>query len=148
MASKRWTIEDVEKLAGSGKVKLNEGFFPEKKKPKTSALPKSEFQKTPEGLSHIDMILYVKQIDFVKEYEFVPDRKFRADRYVPSLNLLIEYEGIYSEKSRHTFFKGYSTDADKYNLATVHGYRLLRFTSDNYKSFYDLLEKIIVMNAK
>lgn len=144
---KRWTIKDVEKLAEKGKVKLGDGFFPEKKK-NQSPLPVSELKLTPEGLKHIDTILSVKKIDFVKEYVFAPgERKFRADRYIPSLNLLIEYEGIYSEKSRHTFYKGYSEDAVKYNLATVHGYKLLRFTADNYRTFSDLLTRIMDMNA-
>lgn len=66
------------------------------------------------------------------EYRFCPTRRFRADWYVPKLNALIEYEGVFGSKSRHTSVCGYSTDCEKYNLATVLGYRVLRYTAKNY----------------
>lgn len=36
-------------------------------------------------------------------------------------------------KSGHTTLNGYTKDTDKYNLATIDGWRLLRFTIKNYK---------------
>lgn len=75
------------------------------------------------------------------EFRFCPGRRFRADWYIPSLNVLIEYEGIFAVKSRHTSLAGYSADCEKYNLATVLGFRVLRYTAQNYaQAQADLLE--------
>ena len=141
MGKSRWTANDIANLSSKGKISYTGDLFPEKKPKKT--LPDCEIKLTPEGLKHIDLILRVKNIEFEKEKIFVPGRKFRADRYVPSLNLLIEYEGIYSDVSRHTHFSGYSKDSEKYNYANALGYKLLRFTADNYRQFTHFLEMII-----
>lgn len=69
--------------------------------------------------------------DAVAEYQFCPVRKFRSDVYVPSLNLLIEYEGINSAKSGHTTALGYTKDCQKYNIGSLMGFRLLRYTALN-----------------
>jgi hypothetical protein len=74
-----------------------------------------------------------KYPDLKREFRFCAERKFRADWYIPSLNVLIEYEGVFSAaRSRHTNAIGYSTDCEKYNLAQVLGYRQLRYTAKNY----------------
>lgn len=77
--------------------------------------------------------MWVKGIcpDAIEEYQFCPIRKFRADVFVPSLNVLIEYEGINSAKSGHTTMAGYTKDCDKYNLASLMGFKLLRYTALN-----------------
>lgn len=66
------------------------------------------------------------------EYRFCMDRRFRADYFIPRLNTLIEYEGIFGGKSRHTNIIGYTNDCEKYNRATLMGYRVLRYTAKNY----------------
>ena len=66
------------------------------------------------------------------EFRFCPGRLFRADWYIPSLNVLIEYEGIFAAQSRHTHLEGYSKDCEKYNLAAIMGFRVLRYTARNY----------------
>lgn len=136
---KRWNLDDVEKLVSAGKVKIGDGFFQEKKdKPKPISFP-----AVPKGKQFIEFTLVSKNIFFKKEKLFVPGRKWSADYFVPELNLLIEYEGIYSKKSRHTFFKGYSADVEKYNKASLLGYKLLRYTADNYNNFRDDLEFLL-----
>ena len=137
----KWTASDIANLSNQGKIKYTGDLFPEKKKKKN--VPSEVFKKKPEGLVHIDWVLFTKSLKYENEKYFVPGRDFRSDRYVPSLNLLIEYEGIYSETSRHTHFSGYSTDCEKYNYANALGYKLLRFTADNYKQFTYFLEKIM-----
>lgn len=70
----------------------------------------------------------------VREFAFAKGegRKFRADLAYPDRKLLIECEGgIF--RGRHTSATGYSTDAEKYNLATLLGYSVLRFTSAQIK---------------
>lgn len=80
------------------------------------------------------------------EFKFVPGRDFRADLFIPSLNLLVEYEGLFAEgkngtgMSRHTTPKGYTNDCIKYFLANVHGYKVLRVTAINYKELSNYIK--------
>lgn len=55
----------------------------------------------------------------------------------------VEYEGIFSEKSRHTNKIGYSKDTDKYRLAAMKGWPVLRYTTLNYQNLLNDLEKLI-----
>lgn len=66
-----------------------------------------------------------------REYRFAPPRRWRFDYAWPDYRLAVEYEGIYqSAKSRHLTLKGYENDCEKYNAATVAGWRVLRFTAE------------------
>jgi very-short-patch-repair endonuclease len=65
------------------------------------------------------------------EFRFVPGRKFRADYAWPDERLLLEIDGgIYGGKGGHSSISGILRDMEKGNLASVHGYRVLRFTPD------------------
>ncbi len=70
---------------------------------------------------------------YVRELQFSADRKFRFDWAIPDLKIAIEYEGIFSEKSGHTTINGYVKDCIKYNLATLEGWKVLRYTAKNYE---------------
>ena len=75
-------------------------------------------------------------ITITPEFKFCKDRKFRADFMLEKDGklVLVEYEGIFgSNKSRHTGVKGFTTDTEKYNLASKLGFQLLRYTAKNYK---------------
>lgn len=76
----------------------------------------------------------------VPEFQFNPARKFRFDWAVPAIKVSVEYEGIFSDKSRHTTKEGYSRDAEKYNLAAAGGWRVFRYTAANYKNLVKDLE--------
>lgn len=78
-----------------------------------------------------------------EEYRFHPDRKWRSDWAIPGIRVLIEYEGLMSEKSRHTSVKGYSGDSDKYREAAKAGWVVLRYTALNYKQVLKDLEDIV-----
>lgn len=80
-----------------------------------------------------------------REYRFAPPRRFRADFAYPERKLLIEVEGGVWTRGRHTRGAGYTSDAEKYNLATVKGWRVLRFTGDMIKdgSAIDTIEKVL-----
>lgn len=70
----------------------------------------------------------------IPEYRFNSQRRFRFDYFIPVSGitgggLAVEYEGIFSGKSRHTSLKGYSKDCEKYNLALTMGIPVLRFTA-------------------
>lgn len=79
-------------------------------------------------------------LELVPEFQFLLNRKFRFDWAIPSIKLACEYEGIFSEKSRHTTKQGYSRDAEKYNLAVAGGWKVFRYTAANYKNLIKDLE--------
>lgn len=99
----------------------------------------------------IDMVLLnLKQTgkinNFDHEYRFHNKRRFRFDWAIPDLYIAIEYEGLFSDKSGHTTISGFSKDCDKYNLAQIQGWTVLRYTAVNYKQVYDDLIKFIASN--
>lgn len=83
-----------------------------------------------------------KGLELVPEFQFLLNRKFRFDWAIPSIKVSFEYEGIYSEKSRHTTKQGYSRDSEKYTAAAVNGWRVLRYTASNYKNLITHLQTI------
>ncbi len=83
-------------------------------------------------------------LDLFEEYVFHPQRKWRLDlllssrepfieNNVPMFRLAVEYEGIFSKKSRHTTKKGFSGDCDKYREAAKMGIVVLRYTAMNHR---------------
>lgn len=83
---------------------------------------------------HIEVILRKNfdKSEIKREYKGIQGRQFRFDWAIPSLKLAIEYEGLFSATSRHTTITGYSNDCIKYNLATLQGWRVLRYTAKTY----------------
>jgi hypothetical protein len=82
------------------------------------------------------------------EFKFSPNRKFSADMAFYFNNTwLLEYEGLNlkngAKKSGHTTPQGYTNNCEKYNLAAIMGYRVLRYTALNYKDFEADLKKIV-----
>lgn len=65
------------------------------------------------------------------EYKFLPTRRFRFDFCFEKEKVAIELEGGTWGKSRHTSGRGYEKDCEKYNLATLAGFKVLRFTKVN-----------------
>lgn len=63
------------------------------------------------------------------EYKFHPKRKFRADFAWPEFMLLVEVEGGQYIRGRHQSPKGFEADCEKYNLAALEGWVVLRFTT-------------------
>ncbi len=76
------------------------------------------------------------------EYYFHPTRLWRFDWCIPDLKLAVEFEGIISEKSRHTTLTGYTGDTKKYNEAVKHGWRVWRYTAINYTNITDDLKQL------
>lgn len=85
-----------------------------------------------------------------REYRFTSDRRWRFDwaiiNHVIGLKVAFEYEGIYSTKSRHTTTTGFNGDVEKYNRAAQEGWKVLRFTADNYRDLAKELEKLLIKN--
>lgn len=105
--------------------------------PHLQQLPKSTCRKISKEKSWMEQQLsqWCRQYEFVlsTEHKFHTKRRWRFDWSINSLKIAIEYEGIFSEKSRHTTFKGYSGDTDKYRAAAKTGWEVWRYTARNYK---------------
>lgn len=82
-------------------------------------------------------------VDMVEEYRFAPPRRYRFDLALPELKIAVEYEGLNAPKSGHTSFIGYSNNCQKYNLATLEGWAVLRYTAKNYRDVINDLPKLI-----
>lgn len=74
------------------------------------------------------------KIGFEQEYQFHPKRKWRADFHIVGKRILVEVEGGIWSGGRHTRGKGYIRDMEKYNAATMMGYQVLRFSTEQVKS--------------
>ena len=65
-----------------------------------------------------------------REYRFAPGRRYRFDFCWPERFLACEVEGGTWIHGRHTRGAGFEKDAEKYNLATILGWRVLRATGN------------------
>lgn len=89
--------------------------------------------KTPKTNSEWEDLL-AKHIKYLslpapeREYAFIKGRRFRADFAWPEQRLLVEVEGGIWANGRHTRGKGYEIDCEKYNLAALNGFTVLRYT--------------------
>jgi len=93
--------------------------------------------------SNIEWTLKILKLKYVKELQAIPGRKFRFDYAIPAQKIAIEYEGLFSQKSRHTTIKGFSGDTEKYNLAAIHGWLVLRYTALTYGRLEKDLKQIL-----
>lgn len=64
---------------------------------------------------------------FEREYQYVPGRKFRADFAWPHQRVLLEIQGGVFGGRAHGSVQGILMDMERGNLATLHGWRVLRF---------------------
>lgn len=67
----------------------------------------------------------------VPEYIFHEKRRWRMDYAWPNQKVALEVEGGIWTNGRHTRGKGFLNDMEKYNTATVMGWRILRTTPNN-----------------
>ncbi len=89
--------------------------------------------------AHMEWVMVVHEIKYKKEYLGLQPRKFRFDYAIPEYKIAIEFEGgmgqFTSGKSRHTTKEGYTKDVQKYNLAVINGWSVLRYTAKNISDF-------------
>jgi very-short-patch-repair endonuclease len=71
------------------------------------------------------------RVECVKEYKFHPVRRWRFDYAIPEYKIALEVEGGVWSGGRHISPKGFLGDMEKYNTATLMGWRLFRTTPDN-----------------
>ena len=66
----------------------------------------------------------------VREHRFHPVRRWRFDYAWPERKIAFEVEGGTWFGGRHSRGKGYRSDCEKYSTAAIHGWMVLRATSD------------------
>lgn len=69
-----------------------------------------------------------------REYRFCEGRKWAFDFAYPLRRLGIEIEGGTWRGGRHVRPLGFARDCEKYNAATLAGWRVLRFTTEQVSS--------------
>lgn len=74
------------------------------------------------------------RVECVKEFKFHPTRKWRFDYAVPEYKIALEVEGGVWTRGRHTRPQGFLGDIEKYNTATIMGWKVLRTTPDELYS--------------
>lgn len=99
------------------------------------------------GAEKIAAILSKEHISFIKEYCFAEGkiRTYRYDFYLPSLNILIEFDGEqhfnfskFFYKTREDFLKAKERDRVKNNYALAHHiplYRIPYFAIDSIQTY-------------
>lgn len=72
----------------------------------------------------------VLHAECVREYRFHQKRKWRFDYAMPAYRIALEVEGGVWTGGRHIRPKGFLGDIEKYNTATLLGWRVFRTTPD------------------
>ena len=111
-----------------------------------SKRPKVKGEKVPnEFEAKLARELKTLKIEFEQEFEFHPKRKWRADFHLVGKKILVEVEGAIWSGGRHTRSKGYIGDMEKYNAATMMGFQVIRFSTDQVKSGHAIqqIEKMV-----
>jgi len=104
--------------------------------------------------SHLED-LFARQLDeagiaYERQTKAIPHRRFAFDFYIREANLLIEIQGGTWNGGRHVTGVGFRKDCEKFNLATILGFRILKADNTQTKSG-ELLEwtkKAIVSTGK
>ena len=74
-------------------------------------------------------------LKFEREFKFDAERKWRSDFRIKGgdgwhfLGVLVEIEGAVWTNGRHTRGMGFLRDIEKYNTASMLGYKILRFST-------------------
>lgn len=137
-----WTEKQLQQLKKAGKIR---GYSANQhKKERTTG---SKMEKRSKEIDWIAWNLKIyceeKNIELTIEHRFDQERKWRFDWAMKERKIAIEYEGLNSEKSRHTTKKGFTGDTEKYNRAQALGWKVIRVTALNYKTLLKTLNTII-----
>lgn len=127
----------LKKMLANSKVShLNKHIHDHKKKKKRTGIPQPVIISPQKEwlIWNVAMWCNEKALTLRTEYLFHPERKWRFDFEIESLMVGIEYNGIMSNKSRHTTIAGYSGDMEKINAAQQLGYTVFQYTPLNYKN--------------
>ena len=132
-ATPGWTPEAREKATQGGRatgmrLKTAQEVGKAPQKPGLAALGAKKPSRLP-GILTLARIASAGLPAPVPEYRFAAPRRWRADYAWPDRLVLLEVEGAVFAGGRHVRGKGYEADMEKYNAATLAGYRVLRYST-------------------
>lgn len=143
----KFTLEQLRSMKSAGKIR---GFAMQQKKeptPQSRIVAKHFTQKSKEkDWISFNLLKWCNDRAYILHEEFRFDkngRKWRFDWFIPAIKTGIEYNGIFSAKSRHTTVTGYTGDMNKLNAAQAQGYRVLQFTPMNYQNLLTELNSLV-----
>ena len=87
--------------------------------------------------------LIERKITYEREYRFLSHRRYRFDFAILGPQIAIEIEGGIFTGGRHISAMGFLKDCEKYNLASIEGWRLIRIPTNWFKSDFDKIEHIL-----
>jgi hypothetical protein len=137
---KRWSIKDVMDLQKKGLIK--DILVPSRGK-SAIIIPKQDAKEVQWMHWNLDIFCKDQCLVLKKEYRFHGERMWRFDFAIMELKIAIEYNGLLSNKSRHTTITGYSGDMEKLNAAQGLGWIVLQYTTLNYKNVLQDLKQIL-----
>jgi very-short-patch-repair endonuclease len=147
----RFTLKDAQVLLNTGKIRGYSELVVKK-----NALPEvggrkvgKHFSRKSKGLDYIAKNIFywcqAKALVLEEEYKFHPERKWRFDFAIPSLKCAVEFNGgVFDRNGSHTSLEKIGKDNEKLNAASVLGWKVLRYTADDYESLVGELD--IVFN--
>lgn len=74
-------------------------------------------------------LIDAKLFGYTREYVFAKPRRFRFDFCWVEHKFAVEVDGNVYGNSRHTSGAGFSKDCEKFALAAIDGYRVIRVTT-------------------
>jgi hypothetical protein len=92
----------------------------------TSTSPGTQRKKSKPELELCELLMQRGYRDFVCEATFHESRKWRIDFLWPLQRVGLEIEGGIFSRGRHVRPAGFIGDCEKYNAATLAGYRIYR----------------------
>ncbi len=116
-----------------------------KRTPRSPRPRKTKRDPAPETDLFTSIVKTELGLECVKELKFCPSRRWRFDYAIPAYKIALEVEGgafkkrryidgsgelITTTGGRHNSAKGFLGDMEKYNTATVLGWRVLRTIPD------------------
>jgi len=84
----------------------------------------------------------------IREHRFHKFRLWRFDFAWPEVLLAVEVEGGIYSGGRHTRGAGFERDLEKYNAATLAGWRVLRLSGGMIRSGYALRAITVALNPR
>tara|TARA_B100001057_G_scaffold480786_1_gene554022 strand:- start:297 stop:644 length:348 start_codon:yes stop_codon:yes gene_type:complete len=102
------------------------------------------------GEEALALLLLHAKIPFQREYKFHMARKWRFDFVIGhqplSAKIAIEIEGGIFSQGRHTRGTGFSKDCEKYNMAVLQGWSILRYPTQMVSM--NVLDDIRMLQAR
>jgi hypothetical protein len=97
--------------------------------------------------TELNLFCRAYNLTLANEFRFDVSRRWKADYYILEFNCLIEFEGMggnhWTGMGGHQTITGYTANCEKYNRASLMGFKLLRYTVKNSKELLTDLKTLL-----